>query len=355
MKTMDKSAVKSAVKTTSESVPLLHSAPFMLERWRVDPASRQLQHLDSGEIRSLEPRLMRLLALLAATPGRVLAREFLIEELWPRVIVNENSLTRAVSELRRKLEAASADAPLIDTIPKTGYRLNARCRVSACDEPARVSARPVVDTRQRHYSRPLLGGAMSLALTAVLVMGLQGLAAVNSSAPVDAFAQTDISLSNAEAFDRLAGGRVATASVTILGGTPADVDVLMLGGTQPVVSGDGRLFAVVRYNEEGSSLLLGSTDLPNSPVTVLSTQDTIYDLQWSPLDRALLFAQSPRLAPAALLPMDERASLVMFDLDTFQAKVLQGPAVQNDAHPEALEQTRSFKLTALARHFDWLS
>jgi hypothetical protein len=128
-----------------------------------------------------------------------------------------------------------------------------------------------------------------------------------------------------------------------------------LNGTQPVLSSDGRLFAVVRYNEEGSSLLLGSSALPNSPVTVLTTQDTLYNLQWSPLDRALLFAQSPRLAPASLLPMDERASLVMFDLDTFQTKVLQGPAVQNDAHPEALEQTRGFKLTALTRHFDWLS
>ena len=346
----------SADNTSDDNALTMRSAPFVLERWRVEPESRQLQHLDSGELRSLEPRLMRLLTLLAATPGRVLTRESLIEELWPRVIVNENSLTRAVSELRRKLETNSTSAPLIDTIPKTGYRLSAACRVRACQEPAAQFAAVQPQPRIRSYSRPLLGGAMSLALTAVLALGLQGLAVVNTPAANGDFALADISLSNADAFDQLAGGRMETASATLQAeGTVAGAELSTLSGMQPVVSSDGRLFAVVRYNEQGSSLLLGSTDLPNSPVAVLSTQDTIYNLQWSPLDRALLFAQSPRLAPASLLPMDERASLVMFDLDTFQTKVLQGPAVQNNANPEAIEQTRGFKLTALTRHFDWLS
>jgi len=346
----------SADNTTDDSVMTMRKTPFLLERWRVEPDTRQLQHLDSGEIRSLEPRLMRLLTLLAATPGRVLRRDALIEELWPRVIVNENSLTRAVSELRRKLETDSTCATLIDTIPKTGYRLSAGCRVRDCPESVADLVAAQHLTRPRSYTRPLLGGAMSLALTAVLALGLQGQAVVNTPVNTNAYPLADISLSNADAFVRLSGGRVATASATLSGDTVmASPDGGSLNGTQPVLSSDGRLFAVVRYNEEGSSLLLGSTALPNSPVTVLTTQDTLYNLQWSPLDRAFLFAQSPRLAPASLLPMDERASLVMFDLDTFQTKVLQGPAVQNDAHPEALEQTRGFKLTALTRHFDWLS
>lgn len=346
----------SAGNTADDSVLTMRSAPFLLERWRVEPETRQLQHLDNGEVRTLEPRLMRLLTLLAATPGRVLTRDALIAELWPRVIVNENSLTRAVSELRRKLETDSTSAPLIDTIPKTGYRLSAACRVRACAETAPVLAAALLEPRARAFARPLFGGAVSLALTAVLAMGLQGLAVVNAPVGAGDFPLADISLSNADAFNSLSGGRMATASATLQGDSAlAGLDVNALTGAQPVVSSDGRLFAMVRYNEEGSSLLLGSTALPNSPVTVLSTQDTLYNLQWSPLDRALLFAQSPRLAPASLLPMDERASLVMFDLDTFETKVLQGPAVQNDAHPEAIEQTRGFKLTALTRHFDWLS
>lgn len=339
------------------------SGAFILQRWLVDPASRQLQHQDSGEIRSLEPRLMRLLCLLCAVPGRVLRRESLIEELWPRVVVNENSLTRAVSELRRRLETDSTDASLIDTIPKTGYRLAAHCRVqeaspfpgdqgSATTLPAPAAAS--VAQRLRLPERPLLGSAMTMALGAVMLLGAQSLLTADAPAPA-AYPLADISLSSETAAERLLGGRVATASATLRDDARPDVDISPLSGTAPVLSSDGRLFAMVRYGEEGSSLLLGSADLPNSPVTVLSTQDVIYNLQWSPLDRALLFAQAPRLAPASLQGQDERASLVMFDLDSFQTRLLQGPDVKYDTNPQAREQTRGFKLTALTRHFDWLS
>ncbi len=341
------------------------SSAFILQRWRVDPASRQLQHLDSGELRSLEPRLMRLLCLLCATPGRVLSRESLIEQLWPRVVVNENSLTRAVSELRRRLETDSTDASLIDTIPKTGYRLASHCRVQDvqmnCDsKPA--AAQPVLlrpaagmpHLRMDGPARPLLGGALSLALGAVMLLGAQSLLTADATTPA-AYPLADITLSSETAAQRGLGGRFEPASATLVDDATPGLEISPLSGTQPVVSSDGRLFAMVRYGDEGSSLLLGSMELPNSPVTVLSTQDVIYNLQWSPLDRALLFAQAPRLAPASLQGQDERASLVMFDLDSFQTRLLQGPDVKYDTNPEAREQTRGFKLTALTRHFDWLS
>lgn len=355
--------------TTQRSADTRHpplearSGAFILQRWLVDPASRQLQHLDTGEIRSLEPRLMRLLCLLCAVPGRVLSRESLIEELWPRVIVNENSLTRAVSDLRRRLQADSTDAALIDTIPKTGYRLAAHCRVQKSKPtPRGESTAPDLQEfaaagfaeRLRLPARPLLGSAMTMAIGAVMLLGAQTLLTADAPAPA-AYPLADINLSSEMAAERLLGGRLAPASATLGGDALPGVEISPLSGTAPVLSSDGRLFAMVRYGEEGSSLLLGSSDLPNSPVTVLSTQDVIYNLQWSPLDRALLFAQAPRLAPASLQGQDERASLVMFDLDSFQTRLLQGPDVKYDTNPEAREQTRGFKLTALTRHFDWLS
>lgn len=195
---------------------------------------------------------------------------------------------------------------------------------------------------------------MSMALGAFVLLGAQSLLTADAPAPA-AYPLADINLSSEAAAQRLLGGRLAPASATLLDDATPDVEMSTLSGSQPLLSSDGRLFAMVRYGEEGSSLLLGSTEVPNSPVTVLSTQDVIYNLQWSPLDRALLFAQAPRLAPASLQGQDERASLVMFDLDSFQTRLLQGPEVQYDTNPQAREQTRGFKLTALTRHFDWLS
>jgi len=354
-------------KATQKNDSSSRSTPFIIEGWLVEPAANQLRSLATDEQRSVEPRLMHLLCLLANAPGAVQTRNHLINQIWPKVIVNENSLTRAVSELRKKLELDDASKRLIDTIPKTGYRLSVQCLVRDYI-PQQGSSVPVQE-REPAQAAPRTGSAQPEALTgfwhrhtkqlamsalglmAIVVVSLQGFSfnpqTNGTSAPL-----ADINLSDSDALSTLIRGRfekVTSNSVNGLSMTPADGNY---NGNQPVLSRDGRLFAMIRYSDEGSSLLLGSTDLPNSPVTVLSTQDTLSNLQWSPIDRALLFAQTPRITPA-LLPQ-EQASLVMFDIDSFTTKVIQGPALEvEEAADKAAD--RGFKLTSLSKHFDWLS
>src|SRR5690606_40759878 len=103
---------------------------FRIGAWIARPDSNELHSLNKGgDVRSLEPRLMQLLCILAAAPQRVFTRSELMDRLWPRVVVNDNSLTRAVSELRKML-ASDGSGPYIDTIPKSGYRLAATCVVA---------------------------------------------------------------------------------------------------------------------------------------------------------------------------------------------------------------------------------
>ena len=341
------------------------STPFIIEGWLVEPAANQLRSLATGEQRSLEPRLMHLLCLLVSAPGTVQTRDHLINQIWPKVIVNENSLTRAVSELRKKLELDGASKRLIDTIPKTGYRLSAQCQVRdyipqqsiPAHQPELAQASLDTITLPEvlpgfWHSRTKQWAAGAFALMAIVLVSLQDFSfdpqTNGTSAPL-----ADINLSDSAALSSLIGGhfeKVAANNSNGLTMTPADGNY---STNQPVLSRDGRLFAMIRYSDEGSSLLLGSTDLPNSPVTVLSTQDTLSNLQWSPIDRALLFAQTPRITPAALLPQ-EQASLVMFDIDSFTTRVIQGPAL--DGEKAIIKSAdRGFKLTSLSKHFDWLS
>lgn len=345
------------------------SEPFIIEDWIVDPAANQLRRLNTQEQRSLEPRLMHLLCLLASAPGTVLTRDFLINRIWPKVIVNENSLTRAVSELRKKLEFDGESTSLIDTIPKTGYRLSADCTVrdyiapqaqhaaTHSEAPQRSTpAEAALGVWQSHagqwWSNPRKLAMGIFGAVLVILVSLQGYAfnplstGSGVSAPL-----ADINLSDSDALSTLIGGRYE--QVASKGNLPLSSADLAHTSNQPVISRDGRLFAMIRYSDEGSSLLLGSTDLPNSPITVLSTQDTLYNLQWSPIDRALLFAQAPRITPAALLP-DQHANLVMFDIDNFTAKVIQGPALDAD-QAEQGKSDHGFKLTSLSKRFDWLS
>ena len=109
--------------TLDPEKPLQHA--FTLGSWRVNPELNQLTQINNPCVqRTMEPRLMHLLCFLAANPTRVLTRDQLSCELWPRVIVNENSLTRAVSELRKKLALPDrAGTAYLQTIPKRGYRL----------------------------------------------------------------------------------------------------------------------------------------------------------------------------------------------------------------------------------------
>lgn len=349
----------------------IRTEPFQLEHWLVEPAANQLQSLETGECRSLEPRLMLLLCILAGAPGRVQSRESLINQIWPRVIVNENSLTRAVSELRKKLESGRAGKRLIDTIPKTGYRLAANCQVAdapvahtskqttALEAPdAAILVKPgnasiPAGFWQRH-AMPWLGAprqfaASAFAVASLFVLGLQFTPAIE---PEMNPYLADLQVQDASELNTLIGGRlekVASSREEI----PVSTAELRRA-TQPVISRDGRLFAQIRYDDEGSSLLLGSTDLPNSPVAVLSTPDTLYNLQWSPIDRALLFAQAPRITPAAVLPA-EQANLVMFDIDSFTTRVIQGPDVNADKPADSKSAGHGFKLTSLTKRFDWLS
>lgn len=72
---------------------------------------------------SLEPRIMDVLSLLASRSGEVIARDTLIDEIWGVQFGGEDSLSRAVSILRKTFREAGATVEVIETIPKRGYRL----------------------------------------------------------------------------------------------------------------------------------------------------------------------------------------------------------------------------------------
>lgn len=95
--------------------------PFVFGEWRVEPETGRLTGRDNSQ-RQLEPQLMALLMLLAESDGRVLARERIEAALWPKTIVGEDTLARAISRLRRALDDSAQTPRYIETLPKRGYR-----------------------------------------------------------------------------------------------------------------------------------------------------------------------------------------------------------------------------------------
>ncbi|MBN1825507.1 MAG: PD40 domain-containing protein [Candidatus Eisenbacteria bacterium] len=122
--------------------PSLPSDPptaFRVGEWTVRPRLNRVER--GGKTKRLEPRLMHLLLLLADRAGEAVGRGELIEAIWGDVVVNEESLTQAVSKLRRVFGDESRSPLYIETIPKTGYRLVASVDLHADDAPSDATPR----------------------------------------------------------------------------------------------------------------------------------------------------------------------------------------------------------------------
>lgn len=88
-----------------------------IDGWCIDTTVREARRGDHK--RQLSPRAIRLLQVLADANGAVVSRQDLLEQVWPKVCVTDESVTQVVSELRRALDSRT----LIATVSGAGYRL----------------------------------------------------------------------------------------------------------------------------------------------------------------------------------------------------------------------------------------
>ena len=105
---------------------------FVFEDYRLDERERQL--LRGSQAVPLPPKLFDLLAELVENAGRLLPKQDLLDEVWPGVAVEEGSLTRGISSLRRVLGSTADGGDYIQTVAKRGYRFIANVRETTDDE-----------------------------------------------------------------------------------------------------------------------------------------------------------------------------------------------------------------------------
>ena len=80
----------------------------------------------SGNTIKLTNKLSEVLALLLKAEGTVVSRDTLLQEIWPQRFGADESLSRVISDLRKKLEALEEGlSATVETIPKRGYKFNA--------------------------------------------------------------------------------------------------------------------------------------------------------------------------------------------------------------------------------------
>lgn len=82
----------------------------------------------AGRVLDLQPRVFDLLAYFAAHPRRVIGRDELIHQVWGLHDGSDAMVARAVMKIRRALDDEHRPAPLIRTVLRVGYRLDADVR-----------------------------------------------------------------------------------------------------------------------------------------------------------------------------------------------------------------------------------
>jgi DNA-binding winged helix-turn-helix (wHTH) protein/TolB-like protein len=114
--------------------PLTDATDLSFAGFVLDLDRRVLLEPD-GSPAELRPQVYEVLELLARHAGQVVSKAELIDVVWPGLVVTDDSLVQAISDLRRALGNAGHD--VIRTVPRKGYVLVAGARPSVT--PARAN------------------------------------------------------------------------------------------------------------------------------------------------------------------------------------------------------------------------
>jgi len=88
--------------------------------FRIDRNERLLRR--GAEVILLAPKAIETLLVLAASGGRVVEKDELINTVWPDTFIEEGGLARNISALRKVLGEDADGTHYIETIPRRGYR-----------------------------------------------------------------------------------------------------------------------------------------------------------------------------------------------------------------------------------------
>jgi adenylate cyclase len=115
----------------------------------------------------LRPKSFALLQYLVTHAGRLVTKDELLSEIWPGVVVTEDSLTRCVSEARGAL--GDTDQKMIKTVSRRGYAYVGPV-TKLDDRPAAVSASVEAPASRKHAVQGWRWAPALLATVAILIV-----------------------------------------------------------------------------------------------------------------------------------------------------------------------------------------
>jgi len=152
---------------------------FQFDLFRVDVTERELRR--GGELIPLTPKVFDMLLVLLERKGRTVEKSELIQEVWGSVYVEDGSLNRSISTLRKALGDDPSEQRFIKTLPKRGYKftddvtevvenVTAYGKESLRDGATIAVAEPPSETRSPSRSRIVLVLGLISIFTVVVLL-----------------------------------------------------------------------------------------------------------------------------------------------------------------------------------------
>jgi len=118
--------------------------------FRLDPAEHLLRMVETDEIVAVSPRAFDALVYFVERRGQLIDKTALMKALWPRTVVEENSLTQTISTLRRALGEKPGEQRFIATVAGRGYRFVAPVSaVAAAVAPSEIAVAQTVSPSEK--------------------------------------------------------------------------------------------------------------------------------------------------------------------------------------------------------------
>jgi Tol biopolymer transport system component/DNA-binding winged helix-turn-helix (wHTH) protein len=262
--------------------------------WLLEPSLHALSRGDERIV--LRAKLVDVLGCLVESAGEAVTRDELLAKVWGDIAVTEDSLTRAISELRAILGDSHARPRYIETIRKSGYRLVAPVS-RAAEITASLEAAPAPPPVRRHIG--WIAAVVGVIAVGLLARELAAPRPAETGAPRPlaslAGRETDASLSPDGSQVAFAWGGEDGANYDIYvsprdGGGRRRITSDPDHEIHPAWSPDGRRIAFVRSGKSDGGIyevaLSGGPPRLLAPALLWST-----GLDWSPDGENIVYSQ----------------------------------------------------------------
>ena len=245
---------------------------YEFDGFRLDVSEKNLSR-DAAVI-PLTPKVFDTLQIFVENAGRLLEKEFLMQEIWRGSFVEENSLASNIKTLRKVLGDSASEPRFIETVPRRGYRFIAEVKKISPETEVEPPPKPHLSSNEKNFAPPKTPTYpyFSIAAVSLLFIGVLTLAGWLTGAH---------------------GGKAAGSKEAVILSAPFALEKISASGKvyNAVITPDGKSAIYTNVVGDKQSVWLRQID-SGSNLEIIPQSDAVYfGLAISPDGNFLYFAR----------------------------------------------------------------